>query len=76
MKKQSNTLIALGTLVALSAGTFGGLGTQPVQARGFIRRHPFLTAAGGYLVYHHYHKKHLRQMRQRQQAGYSSYRRR
>lgn len=67
-------LIALGTLAVLTASTFAGMGTQPVQARGFIRRHPLLTAAGGYLVYHHYHKKHQRQARQR--AAYGTYRRR
>ena len=76
MTKQSNTAIALATLATLTAGTLSGLGTQPVEARGFIRRHPLLTAAGGYMVYHHYHKKHQRKMRQRQQAGYGTYRRR
>lgn len=61
--KKSNTFVMLGTLIALTAGSFAGMGTQPVQARGFIRRHPFLTAGAGYLVYHHYHKKHMNQAR-------------
>ncbi len=73
MKNRNNTIIALGTLATLTLGTFAGLGTQPAEARGFIRRHPFLTAAGGYMVYHHYHKKH---MSQRHQAAYNNYRHR
>ncbi len=71
--KKSNALVALGTLVALTFSSFAGIGTQPVQARGFIRRHPLITAAGGYLVYRHYHKKHKRQ---RRQAVANTYRRR
>lgn len=63
MKNRNNTIIALGTLTTMMLGTMAGMGTQPAEARGFIRRHPLLTAAGGYMVYHHYHKKHVRQQR-------------
>lgn len=80
--QKRNTFIALSTLAVLSASTFGGLGTQSTEARGFIRRHPFVSAAaavGGYMVYHHYHKKHMRQRNAYNRYpsnGYSSYRRR
>ncbi len=64
--KKSNTLIALGTLAAMTATSMSGIGTQPVQAKGFIRRHPLLSAAiatGGYLAYrHHQRKKHHHHM--------------
>lgn len=59
--------LAVGTLAIITAGTLGLGSTQPVQAKGFIRRHPFLTAGaavtGGLMYRHHMKKKARKQQR-------------
>ncbi len=50
-------------LAVITAGTLGLGAPQPVQAKGFIRRHPFVTGAavvGGAMMYRHHQKKKAR----------------
>ena len=54
-------------LAVITASTLGLGAPQPAEAKGFIRRHPFVTGAavvGGAMMYHHHKKK----MRRRQQG--------
>lgn len=60
MQKNSNKVVALGTLAVITASTLGSMAT-PAHSAGWIRRHRGATAlavVGGYLAYRHYKKKH------------------
>lgn len=55
--------LAVLTLAIITSGTLGLGSAQPVQAKGFVRRHPFLTAGAvgaGALMYRHHQKKQAR----------------
>jgi len=63
MKTTISKSATYGALAIIMASMLGTPAIQPVQAKGFIRRHPFLTAgavAGGALIYRHHQKKKAR----------------
>lgn len=59
--------LAAFTLAIITAGTLGTASIAPVQAKSFVRRHPFLTAGaavtGGLMYRHHMKKKARKQAR-------------
>jgi len=63
MKTTITKSATYGTLAVLMASMLATPAIQPAQAKGFIRRHPFVTAGAvgaGALMYRHHQKKKAR----------------